>query len=455
MNENDYRLKAYANAGKTGGATQDSQGEVFFTPFNLAQKSFMPNSLQETPKNSSLKNSSQGFQKKSFENSALEKGRVPGAKDFFEKNTQGSFQKIPGQKNSDERLDVAVSAIKQGGLLKVPRDVSGAKDSVHRRVAKFLLLIGTDEATEVLKFLPQDDIEKIIPQLATIQSVSPGEAEEILTEFHSLVEKKVEVAGEDAALDILEKAFGAGKAQALMERVERKIEAEHPFACLKEKAPEEILSILEGESEQVTSIVLSHLEPKKSAAVINLMDSRQKKEIVLRLAKMQKISPEVISAIDNTIRRKAAARPSNDLLAIDGKGALVQILKRMDFTAEKEILDDLERFDPALKADLQKNLFTADDVVDCDDRFLQEKLREMSDKEIAFLIADKGDDFRKKIFANISVGRGDRILEEEAASKPMLRRDVEEVTKSFLETLRAAWQNGSLRVLGRDEEYVN
>ena len=452
MNENDYRLKAYANAGKTGGATQDSQGEVFFTPFNFAQRQFAKDSSQDA-----AKNPSRDIPKKSFENfnSALEKGRVPGAKDFFEKNTQDSFQKIPGQKNSDERLDVAVSAIKQGGLLKVPREISGEKDSVHRRVAKFLLLIGTDEAAEVLKFLPQDDIEKIIPQLATIQSVASDEAEEILSEFHSLVEKKVEVAGEDAALDILEKAFGAGKAQALMERVERKIEAEHPFACLKEKAPEEILSILEGESEQVTSIVLSHLEPKKSAAVINLMDSRQKKEIVLRLAKMQKISPEVISAIDNTIRRKAAACPSNDSLAIDGKGALVQILKRMDFTAEKEILDDLERFDPALKADLQKNLFTADDVVDCDDRFLQEKLREMSDKEIAFLIADKGDDFRKKIFANISVGRGDRILEEEAASKPMLRRDVEEVTKSFLETLRAAWQNGSLRVLGRDEEYVN
>lgn len=452
MNENDYRLKAYANAGKTGGATQDSQGEVFFTPFNFAQRQFEPNSSQDA-----AKNPARDIPKKSFENfnSALEKGRVLGAKDFFEKNTQDSFQKIPGQKNSDERLDAAVSAIKQGGLLKVGREASGEKDGVHRRVAKFLLLIGTDEAAEVLKFLPQDDIEKIIPQLATIQSVASDEAEEILSEFHSLVEKKVEVAGEDAALDILEKAFGAGKAQALMERVERKIEAEHPFTCLKEKTPEEILSILEGESEQVTSIVLSHLEPKKSAAVINLMDSRQKKEIVLRLAKMQKISPEVISAIDNTIRRKAAARPSNDLLAIDGKGALVQILKRMDFTAEKEILDDLERFDPALKADLQKNLFTADDVVDCDDRFLQEKLREMSDKEIAFLIADKGDDFRKKIFANISVGRGDRILEEEAASKPMLRRDVEEVTKSFLETLRAAWQNGSLRVLGRDEEYVN
>lgn len=186
--------------------------------------------------------------------------------------------KNPVRKDTDEKLDVAVSAIKQGGLLKVGREASGEKDGVHRRVAKFLLLIGTDEAAEVLKFLPQDDIEKIVPQAATIHSVSNDEAEEILAEFHSLIERKVEVAGEDAALDILEKAFGAGKAQALMERVEKKIEAEHPFTCLKEKSAEEILSILEGESAQVISIVLSHLEPKKSAAVINLMDSQEKRK---------------------------------------------------------------------------------------------------------------------------------------------------------------------------------
>ncbi|MDE5581702.1 MAG: flagellar motor switch protein FliG [Treponemataceae bacterium] len=454
MNENDYRLKAYANAKKSADTPQDSQGEVFFTPFNLAKNNFNQNPSQGASQNPSRKNPPRENEKKSFEKSRAEKNPVAGARSFFEENAQDSFIKIPSQEGMDEKLDSAVTAIKNGGLLKVGRDASDEKDSVHRRVAKFLLLIGTDEAAEVLKFLPQDDIEKIIPQLATIRSVSSDEAEEILAEFHSLTEKKVEAVGEDAALDILEKAFGAGKAQELFERVEKKIEVEHPFTCLKEKSPEDVLSILKGESTQVVSIVLSHLEPKKAAAIINLMDSEQKKEIVLRLAKMQKISPEVISAIDNTIRKKVSARPADDSLAIDGKGALVQILKRMDLGAEKEILDDLERFDPALKADLQKSLFTADDVANCDDRFLQERLRGMSDKQIAFLIADKNDAFRKKIFANVSVGRGDRILEEESASKPMIRRDVEAITKTFLETLRAAWQNGTLRVLGRDEEYV-
>ena len=439
MNQNDYRLKAYANAKKTSDAPQDSQGEVFFTPLkNLAQIS---SQIKENPPHQSLS--------RDVKIQPPEKNHAP------EANAQSSFVKIPEQNRADEKLDSTITAIKNGGLLKVGRETSDEKDSVYKRVAKFLLLIGSDDAAEVLKFLPQEDIEKIIPQLATIRSVSSDEAEEILSEFHSLAQKKIDAGGEDAALDILEKAFGTSKAQALLERVEKKIKVEHPFSCLKEKTPEEIRSILEGENAQVVSVVLSHLEPKKAAGIINLMDSEQKSEIVLRLARMQKIAPEVISAIDNTIRKKVSARPADDSLAIDGKGALVQILRRMDFGAEKEILADIERFDPALKSDLQKSLFTADDVVNCDDRFLQEKLRSMEDKEIAFLIADKDEPFRKKIFANVSVGRGDRILEEESALKPMMRRDVETVTKTFLETLRAAWQNGSLRVLGRDEEYVS
>lgn len=388
MNTNDYRLKAYASAAKTSSSTKDPSTSV-------------------------------GVAKS---------------------------------------LDTAVNAIKNGGLLKVPRGQDSAvgaevgKESVHRRVAKFLLLIGSDEAASVLKFLPQEDVEKIIPQLATIRSVDPVEAEEIFAEFRDLVENKREGGGENTALNILEKAFGPGKAQELMGRVEKQIELEHPFTCLKEKTAEEILSILKGESGQVISIVLSHLEPKKAAAVINIMGAEQKKDTVLRLAKMQKIAPEVISAIDKTIRQKVSAQPKDDSVHIDGKGALLQILRKMDLGAEREILDGIEKFDPNLREDLQTNLFTIEDIINCDDRYLQEKLREMSDKDIAYLIADKNDAFQKKIFSNVSTGRGDVILEEEAAAKPMLKKDVDEITKAFLESLRAAYQNGSLRIIGRDEE---
>ena len=94
-----------------------------------------------------------------------------------------------------QKLDAATSAIKRGGLLKIPREDGAAGqpffaqekaaqgDSVYRRVAKFLLLIGSDQAAEVFKHLPQSDVEKIIPELTTIRSVGEDEAAAIFEEF--------------------------------------------------------------------------------------------------------------------------------------------------------------------------------------------------------------------------------------------------------------------------------
>ncbi|MCR5045921.1 MAG: flagellar motor switch protein FliG [Treponema sp.] len=359
------------------------------------------------------------------------------------------------QNKRSEELDAKTSALKSGGLLKVPlednKDSGQKGDSVYRRVAKFLLLVGNDQAAELLKYLPQSDVEKIIPEITTIRSVGQEEAAAIFEEFHSLVELKKENGGEATAFNILEKAFGAGKAGNLMKKVEAKIDAAHPFAYLKEKTKEEILALLKGESSQIIALVLSYLEPQQAAGVINIMEPSLKKEVVLRLAKMQKVAPEVIQAIDKTIQEKASKQVRDDSLRIDGRGALAQILKRMDLNAEQEILDSL---DPELSRDLQQKLFTLEDVVHSDDKYLQKKLASMTDKDIAYLIAAKEKDFERKILSNVSVARAANIMEEQEAAKPMLKKDVEAITKNFVAQLRAAWEKGDLRVFGRDDDEV-
>ena len=370
-----------------------------------------------------------------------------------------SAQASDSEKKYSEELDAKTFALKSGGLLKVPRDESqlvkdkAGGDSVYRRVAKFLLLIGSDQAAEVFKHLPQSDVEKIIPEITTIRSVGEDEAAAIFEEFRELVEIKKENGGEATAFNILEKAFGAGKAGNLMKKVEAQLDAAHPFTYLKEKTNEEIMALLKGESAQVTAIVLSYLEPKV-AGLINSMEASQKKEVVLRLAKMQKVSPDVIQAIDKTIHEKASKQVRDDSLRIDGRGALAQILKRMDTGAEQEILNSLERTDPELSRDLQQHLFTLDDVLYADDKWLQKKLASMSDKDIAYLIAAKEPEFERKILNNVSVARASVIMEEREAAKPMLKKDVEAVTKTFVAQLRAAWEKGDLRVFRKDDDEV-
>ncbi len=349
-------------------------------------------------------------------------------------------------------LEGATDALKHGGLIKVPLEPGeGGKESVYRRVAKFLLLLGVDNAADIMKYLSQEETEKIILEITSIRTITDEEATEILEEFHSLAERVKEGGGRTTAKTILEKAFGTEKGNAILTKAAG-VPKEKPFAYLAEKSNDQILLLLKDESSAVKALVLSNLVPAKAAAVIKAMDNDDKKEVVMRLAKLKAVSPEVIDRINTAMHEKALALTDDKTTSIDGRSSLAQILKRMDMKVGQELIEELSYEDPELGKDLRSKLFTIEDVVNADDRFIQEYLREMSDADAAYLIAGKSEDFRQKILSNVSHSRGDTILEEERIRKPMRKKDCDEITNSFFAKLRKAYEEGKLRVTGREDD---
>lgn len=350
----------------------------------------------------------------------------------------------------DPEVKAAAEALTHGGLLKVPEAPDG-KEDVYRRVAKFLILIGVDQAALVLKHLSQEETEKIIPEITAIRKIDPDEALEIFEEFNSIIDRVKESGGTHTAQNILEKAFGKQRAQDLMDRLNIQ-EEEKPFQYLAEKESERIIELLKGEANSVKALVLSYIPPKKAADVINKLPGDDKKEVIMQLAHTKKVSPDVLRRVDKAIHEKSLKQLDIKTNQIDGRGVLAEILKKMDFRSEQDIIESLRIGDPALGEDLQQRLFTIDDVLGCDDRYLQAYLREFNDTELAYLIGDKPEEFRAKIFQNISKTRGDIVLEEEQVRKPMLKRDCNEITQKFYSHLRHAWENGELIIAGRDDE---
>ena len=169
---------------------------------------------------------------------------------------------------------------------------------------------------------------------------------------------------------------------------------------------------------------------------------------------MKPVAPEVLEEINKSLHEKMLTQNTENSRNLDGRGVLAQILKRMSPSAESGIINTLSEQDPELGADLRRRLFTEEDVIGSDDRFIQNKLHSMEDKDIAILIHAKSDDFRNKILKNVSKTRGEIILDEERLAGTILRRDSEAITSAFFSYLRRAWENGDLRVSGRDEDEV-
>lgn len=355
--------------------------------------------------------------------------------------------------SNSQELEESVSFLKTGGLLKVPVEQTSpdGKDSVYRRVAKFLLLIGEDEAAKILPHLSETQIEKIIPEIASIRTVSKEEAAVILEEFNGLLNKAREEGGVETAREMLEKAYGKKRADELLKKA-MPLEGKVPFNYLRDADNERIYLLIKDENPGVQSMVLSHLEPKKAAKIINLMTPEEKKEVVMRLAKMEPVSPDVLRRVDQAMHEKSLNQTVEKAENIDGRNALAQILKKMDVGAENDILTYLSEDDPDLGQDLRSRLFTMDDVVKSDDRFVQEKLREMSETDIAYLIAAKPDDFREKILSNISAGRRAEVRAQEDILKPMRRSDCERITSEFFSKLRRAFEEGHLIIQDRNDD---
>ncbi len=382
---------------------------------------------------------------------------------FFNRKTVNTQQK---QLNKDNHFEVqkthyegnpeakiAAKALVSGGLLKVPeakRELDG-RENVYRRVAKFLLLIGVDEAAKILPHLSEAQTEKIIPEIATIRTISSDEAESVLEEFKGLFDKARSKGGINTAKIILDKAFGEKKADELLEKVEPYASG-RPFEYLAEADADRVSVLLKDESNPVRTLVLSYLKPKIAAAVISAMDDDSKKDVVLRLAKLKEVNPDIVKRVDKALQEKMNAIAASKSDKIDGKSALAQILKRMNPETEERILNQLSESDASLGEELRERLFTIEDILNADEKYLQKYLVEADEEGLAYLISGRESDFRDKILKNVSENKRKLILETEDFLKPMRKSDCEKAASKFFSDMRRAYDDGKLYIKGRDDE---
>ncbi|MBQ0050846.1 MAG: flagellar motor switch protein FliG [Treponema sp.] len=423
MKLSDFSIRAYQNVGK-----KKSDG--------TSEDKFQKTVFEDKQSVSAQLRASQNNEKKQNDN--------PPKKSIIvqESDYEGNFQ-----------AKVAAKALTSGGLIKVPEQPkeNDGRDNVYRRVAKFLLLIGVDEAAKIMPHLTEEQTEKIIPEIASIRTIDSDEAAVILDEFKSLVAKARESGGVDTAKNILNKAFGKDKADALMEKVSSQSIGK-PFEYLQEADSDRVGILLKDESNPVRALVLSFLKPKVAAAVIQNLGEDDKKDVILRLAKLKEINPDIVKRVDQAMQAKMNSLAASKSDKIDGKSTLAQILKRMSPEAEQEILDNLSDQDPDLGSELREKLFTIEDILNADDRFIQDFLRDVDEEEIAYLLAGKDYEFRTKILSNVSENKRNSIIETEDFLRPMRKSDCEKATSKFFSFMRRAYEDGKLIINGRDDE---
>lgn len=332
----------------------------------------------------------------------------------------------------------------------------GPKGSKYRRLAVFLVLIGRDEAARIIAGLEPEDVEAVSREIASIRNIGAGEGEAVLNEFRPLLSRfqgsyGSSRGGAGTARRLLYAAFGPEKGEEFISRA-ASLPGENPFGFLDDFSSGQVALLLREETPAAAALVLSRLSSKLSAAVLAQIPAGRKSGIIRRIARQGQVSSGVLERVAAVLREKARGITGNaETLRIDGMKTLLAILKNGDLSFSSRIVSELEEEDPRLGRDIGERLYTLDDVSGAAGRPLEEKLRTMTERDIALLLCGASSLFTEKVYSCVSRRRKALILEESENLDPRTKKESEKAVRDFLAWWRRQCEEGLVLTLdGRD-----
>lgn len=319
-----------------------------------------------------------------------------------------------------------------------------------QKAAVALVAFGPEVSAYVLKGLPDDDIERITVEIANMRDVPAEIEEKVIEECYQvfMARQYVSQGGIDFAQQILEKAVGHGKAREIMKRLESVIKSSG-FSLLKDIDSKQLTSFLQNEHPQTISLILTQLAPQHAAAVLAELTPELQSEVSLRIATMEKIAPEILREIEQTLQGHFEQSIGGGVTASGGAKAVAEILNLIDASAEKNILQSLEAEDPDLAAEVKNMMFVFDDITLLDDRSMQRLLKEIETKDLAIALKATSDEVKGKIFSNVSERVAVMIKEEMEFMGPTRLSDVEAAQGRIVEAVRHLEEEGQIIISGR------
>ncbi len=337
--------------------------------------------------------------------------------------------------------------------------MAGNRDELNskQKAAQVIISLGTDIASSVYKHLQEEEIEKLTYEITRQETVRPDHTDQALDEFYGLcVAQKVYLdGGVSYAKGVLEKAFGVQQGNALLERVTKSLRTK-AFEFIRKSDYKNLMNMIVNEHPQTIALVLSYARADQASSIISELPKNVRVDVVERIARMDRTSPDVIRQVEAILERKFESVVTVDLLEVGGINYIAEIMNNIDRGTEKFIFDELNRSDPKLSEEIRKRMFVFEDIIILDPISIQRFLREVDTKEMSIALKGSNKDVSTIIFENMSQRMGETVKSEMEYLHNIRVRDVEEAQQKIVAIIRRLEEEGEIVISkgGKDDMIV-
>ncbi len=326
---------------------------------------------------------------------------------------------------------------------------------IHK-AAILLTSLPEEDAALVLGRLDLKQVEQVSIEIARLKSITADEQEQVILQF---AESNPGSAGTDPgglerARALVQKAMGKDAGDTL-DNIRQSIEAV-PFAFLRHVDSQNILTYIVDEHPQTIALILSHLPPNSSAAILAGLQPDRQLMVVQRIAEMGQTSPEMIEEVERGLERRMSSVMSQSFENAGGVGAVAEMLNVSDRSTERSLLENLSQDDPELVEEIRRLMFVFEDISKFNDKDLQTVLKNVENSQWATALKGASADLKEKVFGNMSQRAGEMLKEEMEFSGAVKLSVVESVQQEIVDIVRHLEDTGDLELNagGEEEELV-
>ena len=326
------------------------------------------------------------------------------------------------------------------------------------KAAILLMSIGEDNAGNVMANMEEREIQAIGNYMSALGDVDQETMNEVTKEFYMATRTGIGgigIAGADFLKAALMKAMDPAKATEILNNISTPGEdLSGGLETLRMLEPKNIAAFLLNEHPQTAAIVLAHIDESVVGSVISELPEEKRSEIMLRLATLERVSPNVIRELDVALQGELRQQGATSGNRLGGVALTAQIIGTMDKDVEAGIMAELEESDPELAQQINDLRFVFEDINKIDDPGLQLILKEIDQAGLPLALKTASDELKEKLFFNMSERASDMLKDDLENLPPTKLADVEKEQKKIIEVCKKLEGEGKIQVGGAGEELV-
>ena len=326
------------------------------------------------------------------------------------------------------------------------------------KAAMILTAIGPELAAGFIRDLAEPDMERFARAIGGLGKISQEVLDAVIVEFLDLLTTGPEISGgSKAARKLLSAVFqDEEEVQRLLDG-RRRSEVRSVWERLNDTPAPTVASFLQGEHPQTAAVVLSEMRAEIAASVLERLERGFAQTVVLRLSRVPTLDPPIAAAIQAAIERDFLSVLQRNLSKRRPADLIAGLMNNISTEVREGFLSYLEAQEPSLAQDVQRTMFTFEDIsVRLHGRDIASVLRDVSE-EVLLKALKLGEAQSSATFAfvleNLPRRLSERYVEELAGLTDVSRKEGESAQIEITKAIQAQAKAGTIRFIEKDSAF--